>query len=159
MKNLVLLVFLICGIAASTHTWASKRLFVGNLPFATTSAEVGNLAAVYGGVRSIKVRSIDDNGETSAKAVVVFESEESVDAAINDLDGLVYLGNLLTAAKKKPKEIVVVGSKVKEVVRAAGLRSDGDLVQAVSDKVHEILEAAIGWAGSNKRGTVRPYDL
>src|SRR5687767_8520935 len=27
----------------------------------------------------------------------------------------------------KPKEIVVVGSKVKEVVRAAGLRSDGEL--------------------------------
>ena len=42
-------------------------------------------------------------------------------------------------AKSKPKEIVVVGSKVKEVVKEAGLRSDGDLVQAVSDKVHELL--------------------
>ena len=62
-------------------------------------------------------------------------------------------------SKKKPKEILVVGSKVKEVVRQAGLRSDGDLVQAVSDKVHEILESAIARAESNKRGTVRPYDL
>jgi hypothetical protein len=63
------------------------------------------------------------------------------------------------AGKKKTREIVVVGSKVKDVVRSAGFRSDGELVAAVSEKVHEMLEAAIGRAGSNKRGTVRPYDL
>lgn len=118
-------------------------------------------------------------------------------------------------AGRKPKEIVVVGSKVKEVIRSAGLladeglidelnrdihrllqgaakrarangrktvrpydlsslpcstnpdlivrssglRSDGDLVQAVSDKVHEILEDAIHRCTSNGRSTVRPYDL
>lgn len=62
-------------------------------------------------------------------------------------------------ASKKPREIVVVGSKVKDVVRSAGYRSDGELVQAVSDKVHDLLEAAIKRAESNKRGTVRPYDL
>ncbi|HLT37940.1 MAG TPA: hypothetical protein VK034_16760 [Enhygromyxa sp.] len=60
---------------------------------------------------------------------------------------------------KKPREIVVVGSKVKDVVRSAGYRSDGELIQAISDKVHEMLEAAIKRAESNKRGTVRPYDL
>lgn len=67
-----------------------------------------------------------------------------------------------TAAKTQPKkarEIVVVGSKVKDVVRSAGYRSDGELIQAISDKVHEMLEAAIKRAESNKRGTVRPYDL
>ena len=63
------------------------------------------------------------------------------------------------SSKKKPKEIVVVGSKVKDVVRSAGFRSDGELVAAVSQKVHEILEAAIARAGANKRGTVRPHDL
>ncbi len=63
------------------------------------------------------------------------------------------------ATKKKEREIVVVGSKVKDVVRSAGLRSDGDLVQAVSEKVHDLLEAAIARAQGNKRGTVRPYDL
>lgn len=62
-------------------------------------------------------------------------------------------------AKKKAREVVVVGSKVKDVIRNAGLRSDGDLVQAVSEKVHDLLEAAIERAQSNKRGTVRPYDL
>ena len=59
----------------------------------------------------------------------------------------------------KPKEIVVVGSKVNEVVRAAGLRSDGELVSAVSDKVHEMLAEAIARCTSNGRSTVRPHDL
>lgn len=63
------------------------------------------------------------------------------------------------SSKKKPREIVVVGSKVKDVIRTAGFRSDGELVAAVSEKVHEILAAAIERAGKNKRGTVRPHDL
>ncbi len=63
------------------------------------------------------------------------------------------------ASKKKEREIVVVGSKVKDVIRNAGLRSDGELVAAISDKVHDLLEAAIERAQGNKRGTVRPYDL
>ena len=60
---------------------------------------------------------------------------------------------------KKPAEIVVVGSKVKDVVRTAGLRSDGNLVAAVSEKVHEMLQAAIVRAQKNGRSTVRPHDL
>ena len=63
------------------------------------------------------------------------------------------------AKSSKPREIVVVGSKVKDVVREAGLRSDGELVQAVSEKVHEILQAAINRCTNNGRSTVRPYDL
>ncbi len=60
---------------------------------------------------------------------------------------------------KKSREIVVVGSKVKDVVRSAGFRSDGDLIGAISDKVHEMLEAAIARAGANGRQTVRPSDI
>ncbi len=63
------------------------------------------------------------------------------------------------APAKKTREVVVVGSKVKDVIREAGLRSDGELVQAISDKVHDMLEAAVERANGNKRGTVRPYDL
>ena len=62
-------------------------------------------------------------------------------------------------AKSKPKEIVVVGSKVKEVIKEAGLRSDGDLVQSVSDQVHNMLGRAIERCKGNNRSTVRPYDL
>lgn len=63
------------------------------------------------------------------------------------------------AKSKKPREVLVVGSKVKDVIRDAELRSDGELVQAVSEKVHEILEAAIERCRNNNRSTVRPHDL
>lgn len=56
-------------------------------------------------------------------------------------------------------EILIVGSKVKTVIKDAGLRSDGELAQAVSDKVHEMLAAAVKRCEANKRGTVRPCDL
>ena len=64
-------------------------------------------------------------------------------------------------AKKggKSKEVLVVGSKMKDVVKSAGCQSSGDLIQAVSDRVHEMLEAAINRAKGNGRATVRPYDL
>jgi histone H3/H4 len=63
------------------------------------------------------------------------------------------------ARSSKPKEIVVVGSKVKEVIREAGLRSDGELVQAVSDKVHELLEDSVKRAASNRRRPLRFFDI
>jgi hypothetical protein len=61
--------------------------------------------------------------------------------------------------KKKEREVVVVGSKVKDVVRNAGLRSDGELVAALSERVHDMLEAAVARCQGNNRGTVRPHDL
>ena len=63
------------------------------------------------------------------------------------------------AQAKKELAVLTVGSKIKEVVKAAGLRSDGELVEAVSNKVHALLSAAIARTKANKRGTVRPQDL
>jgi hypothetical protein len=56
-------------------------------------------------------------------------------------------------------EIVVVASKVKDVIKAAGCQSSGDLVEGISDKVHEMVKAAVARAKANGRATVRPYDL
>jgi hypothetical protein len=61
--------------------------------------------------------------------------------------------------KKGRGEVLVVGSKVKDVVKAAGLQSSGELIQAVSDRVHELVSAAISRASGNGRKTVRAYDL
>lgn len=65
-----------------------------------------------------------------------------------------------TAKRKKgAQEILVVGSKVKEVVKANNMRADGALIAAVSAKVHELLEAGVTRAQNNKRKTVTPNDL
>lgn len=61
--------------------------------------------------------------------------------------------------KQKEKEGLVVGSKVKAVISADGMRSDGELVSAISDKIHEMVEAAKVRCRGNNRNTVRPHDL
>ena len=63
------------------------------------------------------------------------------------------------AKKGGKKEVLVVGSKMKDAVKSAGCQSSGDLIQAVSDRVHEMIESAVQRAKSNGRATVRPYDL
>jgi len=62
-------------------------------------------------------------------------------------------------AKGGSKEMLVVGSKMKDVVKAAGCMSSGDLIEAVSAKVHEMLAGATERAKGNGRSTVRRYDL
>ena len=57
------------------------------------------------------------------------------------------------------KEILVVGSKVKNFLRDQNVKTSGDLVEAVSEKVYELLAGAVTRAKENKRSTVRPYDL
>ena len=69
------------------------------------------------------------------------------------------------AAKKKatrraaPKANLVVGSKVKEAVKAHGYRMAGDFGDALNLKVHELIAGAAARCGANNRGTVRPHDL
>jgi predicted ATP-dependent protease len=54
---------------------------------------------------------------------------------------------------------VVVQSKVKEAVKSLELRMDGNLPDALNDKVNQILQEAAKRAKENGRSTLRPYDL
>lgn len=56
-------------------------------------------------------------------------------------------------------ESVVVQSKLKEAVKGLELRMDGNLPDALNEKVHEILRDAATRAKENGRSTLRPYDL
>jgi hypothetical protein len=62
-------------------------------------------------------------------------------------------------AAPQGKEVLVIASKIKDVIKAAGLQSSGDLVDGVSARVHEMLAVAVQRAKANGRATVRPYDL
>lgn len=158
MKTIILVMALISGFILNGAAFAGNRLYVGGLPFATTSDEVGRLAMGFGTILSVKVSSIDNNGTTSTNAVVRFADEAEAEAAAAALHGLTYMGETLSA-QTQTREVVVVGSKVKEVVREAGLHSDDRFVAAVNNKVHGLLNKSIKRAKSNGRGTVRPYDL
>ena len=57
------------------------------------------------------------------------------------------------------KESYIIGSKVKALLKSKGLMCSGELPDAISDKVREMLEAACKRTVENKRSTVRPHDL
>lgn len=57
------------------------------------------------------------------------------------------------------KETLVVGSKVKDFIKEADLRSDGDLIESLSGRVEEMLKCAMARCKENGRSTVRPCDL
>ena len=61
--------------------------------------------------------------------------------------------------KAKSREVLVVGSKVKDAVKSAGCQSSGELIEAISNRVHELITGAVARAKGNDRKTVRPYDL
>jgi hypothetical protein len=67
------------------------------------------------------------------------------------------------AAKKKAssaaREQLVVGSKVKAYIKSNGNKTASDVIEALNNKVHCLLDLACARATSNKRTTLRGADL
>jgi len=57
------------------------------------------------------------------------------------------------------RETLCVGSKVKAYIKSQGMKCSGDLIEALSNQMHETLDGAINRCQGNKRSTVRPVDL
>jgi histone H3/H4 len=56
-------------------------------------------------------------------------------------------------------EVLVVASKVKDYIKTKEMMSSGDLPEALSDKVRELIDAAVSRANENGRKTVKACDL
>ena len=59
----------------------------------------------------------------------------------------------------KQREPLVVASKVKAYVKDNDMMSSSEAVEALSDHVYGILDAAIARAKANRRSTVKAQDL
>lgn len=62
-------------------------------------------------------------------------------------------------SKSTPAEPLVVTSKVKNAIRDLGCRADGDLIDALNRKLHEMLKTAAARAQARGQTTIRPHDL
>jgi glutamyl-tRNA reductase len=64
-------------------------------------------------------------------------------------------------AKKKAaaKESLIVASKVKAYVKGKKMMSSSDMIDALSDKIRGILDAAMKRTEANRRSTVKAQDL
>ena len=56
-------------------------------------------------------------------------------------------------------DLLVVQSKVREVVKKSKLRLSGDAVEALSKRVHTLINEAGQRAKANKRQTIKASDL
>jgi len=82
----------------------AKRLFVGNLPFATTSDELRDLFARFGSCDSATVVTDRVSGRSRGFGFVEMTNDSEADNAIAEMDGADHGGRKLTvsAAHDRP---------------------------------------------------------
>jgi len=156
MNRTITFLFIMVILGIVQPAFASKKLFVGGLSWDTTAVDVVRLTESYGQILEVKVLYHGIGRVRTASAEVLYDNPQDANTAAVALDGEVIDGAPINAM---PKEILVVGSKVKDVVKSAGMRMNHATLMELNDKVHELIRAGMARAARNNRGTVRPYDL
>ena len=82
----------------------SKKLYVGNLSFQTTSQDLQDFFAQAGTVESASVISDRDTGQSKGFAFVEMSTDEEAAAAIEQFNGKELDGRMLRVNEARPKE-------------------------------------------------------
>ena len=80
----------------------SKNLYVGNLPFGTTTDDLRDLFAQYGNVKSAQVVMDRETGRSRGFGFV--EMNDGAEAAIDALNGKDFQGRSLAVNEARPRE-------------------------------------------------------
>jgi RNA recognition motif-containing protein len=80
----------------------AKNLYVGNLPFSTTSEDLEQLFGQHGTVTRAQVMSDRETGRSRGFGFV--EMSDGADAAITALNGNQFQGRALTVNEARPRE-------------------------------------------------------
>jgi len=81
----------------------STNLYVGNLTFGTTNADLENMFAEFGNVERAQVITDRDTGRSRGFGFVEMASSEEAEKAISSLDGKSVDGRQLTVNVAKPR--------------------------------------------------------
>lgn len=81
-----------------------NKLFVGSLPFSTTSEQLEELFKPFGTVQSAQVITDRDSGRSKGFGFVEMSSEEEAQAGIEGLNGQEVEGRKLTVNVARPKQ-------------------------------------------------------
>lgn len=80
----------------------AKKLYVGNLTFDATDADLTELFSPHGEVQSVQIVTDRDTGRSRGFAFV--EMSQGADEAIAALSGQDFKGRLLTVNEARPRE-------------------------------------------------------
>jgi cold-inducible RNA-binding protein len=81
----------------------AKNVYIGNLSFDTTQAQLQELAEAHGQVSSVNVITDRDTGRPRGFAFVEMATDEGAQALINALNGQSVDGRQLKVAEAKPR--------------------------------------------------------
>jgi RNA recognition motif-containing protein len=81
-----------------------KKLYVGNLSYETTDADLKQLFAAYGTVQSAQVIMDRDAGRSKGFGFVEMGNDQEAQAAIAGLSGKEVGGRSLTVNEARPRE-------------------------------------------------------
>jgi RNA recognition motif-containing protein len=81
-----------------------KKLFVGNLPFATTSEELRALFEQYGDVRDASIVMNRDTGTSRGYGFVLMQTSSSAALAASELNGFELAGRKIRVDNAKTRE-------------------------------------------------------
>jgi RNA recognition motif-containing protein len=79
-------------------------IFIGNLSYEVTQADLREVFAEYGTVKSVRLPTDRETGKVRGFAFVEMESEDQETAAIETLDGAEWMGRNLKVSKARPRE-------------------------------------------------------
>lgn len=82
----------------------SAKLYVGNLQYAVTDADLSRMFEPHGTVKSAQVIMDRDTGRSKGFGFVEMGSEQEAQAAITALNGTQVEGRALTVNVARPKE-------------------------------------------------------
>ena len=82
----------------------SKKLYVGNLAFQTTSQDLQELFAQAGTVESASVIEDRDTGRSKGFAFVEMSTDEEAASAIDQFNGKELAGRMLKVNEARPRE-------------------------------------------------------
>jgi hypothetical protein len=69
------------------------------------------------------------------------------------------LVNMEVLRMAKKRESLIVASKVKAYIKSKKMMTSSDALEAISEKVYSMLDAAIARTKANRRSTVKAQDL
>jgi cold-inducible RNA-binding protein len=81
----------------------NRKLYVGNLPFQTTEADLETLFASAGDVASVTVMRDKESGRARGFAFVEMASDEGASQAVETLNNSSYGGRNLTVNEARPQ--------------------------------------------------------
>ena len=81
----------------------SRKIYVGNLPWSTTSSDLEAMFSPHGAVRSAEVISDRETGRSRGCGFVEMETDDGLQAAINALNGQEINGRPLTVNEARER--------------------------------------------------------